>query len=132
MSKCIVNICIIHTLQSGDFCVVIVVNQDGIADLKAYGEEFSTWFAECSPSWREPAEEDSKLRRVKDGDWSCLRNKTGQNGITSFMAALAWWKKALDKLPMKTARDHQRKRFRQAAFNDAVDELLYTLEALML
>ncbi len=36
----------------------------------------------------------STSTRVSDGDWACMV-KCGQNGVLMFLAALAWWGKAV-------------------------------------
>ncbi|KAK7022731.1 SERTA domain-containing protein 3 [Paramarasmius palmivorus] len=108
------------------------LRHDKIPDLRLYSEEFTEWFIDCSPPWRERIVEGRiRLKKMEGGDWSCLVNKTGPNGISSFIVALAWWKKAVDALPASTPREEQRKRVHQTLFDDAADEVLYMLNALM-
>ncbi|KAK7035309.1 SERTA domain-containing protein 3 [Paramarasmius palmivorus] len=108
------------------------LRHDEIPDLRLYSEEFTEWFIDCSPPWRERIIDGRiRLKKMDTGDWSCLTNKTGPNGISSFVVALAWWKKAVDALPTSTSREQQRKRVHQALFDDAADEVVYTFNALM-
>ncbi|KAK7019651.1 SERTA domain-containing protein 3 [Paramarasmius palmivorus] len=99
------------------------------SDLSVYYEEFFEWFKQCMPVWRKDQRKGIRLTRDPNGDWEPLR-LTGSNGIVSLVAALAWWKEALDRLPRETQRQKQMFTCRRAEYEGALDEVIYCFEGL--
>ncbi|KAK7024184.1 SERTA domain-containing protein 3 [Paramarasmius palmivorus] len=79
-----------------------------IDKLDDYNGQFVAWLKACSPAWRQSDEDGIEMLRRSGQDWSCMEC-FGPNGIANFMAALSWWKEAVEHLPYNTAREQQRK-----------------------
>ncbi|KAK7024175.1 hypothetical protein VNI00_016483 [Paramarasmius palmivorus] len=99
-----------------------------MSDLRHYYDEFLAWFKVCMPDWRKDQKKGIRLTRDPNGNWEFLRI-TGQNGIVSLIAAIAWWKEAVDKLPVATAHQIQEK-LCLVDYEGAMDELIYCFSGL--
>ncbi|KAL0569214.1 hypothetical protein V5O48_012751 [Marasmius crinis-equi] len=97
-----------------------------IADLEVYGDKFAAWFKKCCPSWRTKAEGTIVMSRELGMDWSEMK-LTGQNGITSIIAAMAFWQWALDAVPRNTPRQKQVFQRLQDQFQEALEEVSYCI-----
>ncbi|KAK7047255.1 hypothetical protein VNI00_006922 [Paramarasmius palmivorus] len=100
-----------------------------LGDLGDFNDEFIIWFRGCMPEWRKDEGRGIRLTRDPNGDWEDLRI-TGQNGIVSFIAPLAWWKEAVAKLPSDTVRQRQVKTLRQGEYEGALAEVIYCFTGL--
>ncbi|KAK7015546.1 SERTA domain-containing protein 3 [Paramarasmius palmivorus] len=96
--------------------------------LERYNDEFVEWFKTCSPEWRERSEHGILMSRKAGQDWSIME-RFGPNGLASLVAALAWWKEAVEKLPYDTPREQQRKRLHLALLEDALNEVNYSFRS---
>ncbi|KAL0568906.1 hypothetical protein V5O48_013062 [Marasmius crinis-equi] len=76
-----------------------------ITDLHEYGRQVREWWWNCAPEWRQ-VKGMKELRRGRGGSWEDLR-VSGVNGLTSVVAALAWWMDALARLRRDKPRDRQ-------------------------
>ncbi|KAL0576159.1 SERTA domain-containing protein 3 [Marasmius crinis-equi] len=97
-----------------------------IPDVEQYGDRFIQWFKHCSPSWRTKSNGSILMSRQSGMDWKDMKI-TGQNGIASIVAGMAFWKTALDALPRNTARHRQVLARLEKDFHDALQELLYSI-----
>ncbi|KAK7041912.1 SERTA domain-containing protein 3 [Paramarasmius palmivorus] len=98
-------------------------------DLQGYAHDFTTWYRNCSPSWRTEDSSGFDMPRSSGGDWSSLA-RFGPNGIVNFVVGLAWWKGELKKLPCRTPREQQFKGSQLALYKAALDEVDYTFRCL--
>ncbi|KAL0564949.1 SERTA domain-containing protein 3 [Marasmius crinis-equi] len=97
-----------------------------IPDLEVYSDRFTAWFKKCCPSWRTKAEGTITMSRELDMDWSEMK-LTGQNGITSIIAAMAFWQWALDAVPRNTPHHKQVFERLQTQFQEALEEVSYCI-----
>ncbi|KAL0562997.1 hypothetical protein V5O48_019082 [Marasmius crinis-equi] len=97
-----------------------------IADVEVYGDKFAMWFKLCSPSWRKQTEGSIIMSRESGMDWSDMKI-TGQNGLASVVAALMFWKSALDGVPHSTARQKQARERLEGQFAEAFEEVSYSI-----
>ncbi|KAL0572952.1 SERTA domain-containing protein 3 [Marasmius crinis-equi] len=97
-----------------------------ISDVEVYGDKFATWFKKCSPPWRMRTAGTIVMSRGPGKDWSEMK-VTGQNGLASVIAAMAFWKYALDLLPGKTPREKQARERLEGQFKEAFDEVSYSI-----
>ncbi|KAL0569217.1 hypothetical protein V5O48_012754, partial [Marasmius crinis-equi] len=77
--------------------------------LSSFKSGFQRWWWNIAPDWRRMDGEDAALLHG-DGDWTVLYNtSTGPNGMSSVMAALAWWLDEVEGLPTGNPRECQLK-----------------------
>ncbi|EEB97589.1 hypothetical protein MPER_03060 [Moniliophthora perniciosa FA553] len=98
-------------------------------DLERFGDDFEAWYKACCPSWRRDRGLGIRMTRESGQDWSSLA-KFGPNGIVSFVAALAWWKEAVKKIPCRTPRERQDKLIKRTMYETVLDEIDYTFRSL--
>ncbi|KAK7022849.1 SERTA domain-containing protein 3 [Paramarasmius palmivorus] len=98
-----------------------------IVDLDQYATKFISWFSECSPEWRQREAGTFMMSRDGGSDWSAIA-VTGVNGIVSIVAALAWWKEALNNFSQSTSRQQQTLRRHYSVYEQVLDEVLYTFQ----
>lgn len=103
--------------------------KDDIKDLPKYAEDFENWYKACAPGWRRDRGIGIRLTRESGQDWSELE-RFGPNGIVSFVVGLAWWKKAVERLPCTTHRERQHKLLQHGLYEGAQDEVAYTFKCL--
>ncbi|KAK7021084.1 hypothetical protein VNI00_017530 [Paramarasmius palmivorus] len=107
--------------------------------LEIFSREFVRWYRSLQPQWRidneQYVEGKARLSRsaereiVSRDEWPELY-KTGANGVASIVAALCWWKDAVQTLPEGTPREQQRKAKHLRAYKAAVDDAEYLLWAM--
>ncbi|KAL0566042.1 calcium channel protein [Marasmius crinis-equi] len=69
-------------------------------DVAKFRQSFQAWWWNVNPEWRQHDDDDGLVLRRGNGSWSQLIEVfTGPNGLTSVMAALAWWLNAVVNLP---------------------------------
>ncbi|KAK7027462.1 hypothetical protein VNI00_015207 [Paramarasmius palmivorus] len=107
--------------------------------LEEYAEEFAVWYTNCQPTWRVDPDFDD----FKEGSlafpkadkphtrerWRSLY-KTGSNGVVSIIAALCWWKEAIQRLPTKTPRQEQVRHRLRNKYSEAIGDVEYVMWAL--
>ncbi|KAL0571331.1 SERTA domain-containing protein 3 [Marasmius crinis-equi] len=85
------------------------LNTDGRPDLSSFKSGFQRWWWNIAPDWRRMDGEDAALLHG-DGDWTVLYDtSTGPNGMSSVMAALAWWLDEVEGLLTGNPRERQLK-----------------------
>ncbi|KAK7018813.1 SERTA domain-containing protein 3 [Paramarasmius palmivorus] len=92
-----------------------------VDNLDKYAEDFEAWYKVCCP-WRKDCGQGIRLTRENGQDWSDLA-VYGPNGIVSFVVALAWWKKAVQRLPFGTPRQRQEKEAKNGLYRAALARL---------
>ncbi|KAK7019223.1 SERTA domain-containing protein 3 [Paramarasmius palmivorus] len=107
--------------------------------LEIFVREFNAWYRSLQPHWRIEnetyVEGEVRLSRtpgreiISREEWPDLY-KTGTNGVGSIVAAICWWKDALQRLPEGTPREQQRKVKQLRAYKAAVDDVEYTFWAM--
>ncbi|KAL0565087.1 hypothetical protein V5O48_016943 [Marasmius crinis-equi] len=97
-----------------------------INGVEGYGDKFCAWFKKCSPAWREPKEGTIVMARKTDQDWGELKI-TGQNGVTSVIAAMAFWRYALDTVPANTPWEKQARERLEKRYREAFEEVAYSV-----
>ncbi|KAL0572900.1 SERTA domain-containing protein 3 [Marasmius crinis-equi] len=100
-------------------------------DVAKFREAFTKWWWYLAPEWRVPDGEQVELLRG-EGDWEELKSVgTGPNGMTSVMAALAWWLDAVERLPVKAFRDRQFRVREMEEWEDAASDVLFSYEQML-
>ncbi|KAL0564218.1 SERTA domain-containing protein 3 [Marasmius crinis-equi] len=99
-----------------------------VADFRS---KFAAWWWNIAPDWRRTEGEDAVLLR-EDGDWTVLyETSTGLNGLSSVMAALAWWLDEVQNLPIKTPRERQFRRQEEEEWAEAASDVLWSYEEML-
>ncbi|KAL0565475.1 SERTA domain-containing protein 3 [Marasmius crinis-equi] len=99
-----------------------------IADVHEYGKQVMSWWRNCAPEWR-AVKGTTELRRAR-GSWEDLR-VSGVNGLTSVVAALAWWMGAIARLRNDKPRERQFYERELEAFVGMLHDVRYSLGQLL-
>ncbi|KAL0574967.1 SERTA domain-containing protein 3 [Marasmius crinis-equi] len=99
-----------------------------IQDVREYGKQLMGWWRNCTPDWR-VVKGSNELRRGR-GNWEDLR-VSGVNGLTSVVAALAWWMGAIAKLSRDKPQDQQFYELQLEAFVGTLKDVKYSLQQLL-
>ncbi|KAL0564591.1 hypothetical protein V5O48_017454, partial [Marasmius crinis-equi] len=97
-----------------------------ILDIEMYGNKFTQWFKNCCPAWRTKREGTISMSREVGMDWSEMKLPR-QNGVASIIAAMAFWKHALDAVPSNTPRQIQARRRLERQYQEALEEVTYCI-----
>ncbi|KAL0575105.1 SERTA domain-containing protein 3 [Marasmius crinis-equi] len=99
--------------------------------LKDFREAFQRWWWNIAPDWRRTEGEDAELLRG-DGDWTVLYDdSTGSNGMSSVIAALAWWQDKVQGLPSSTPRERQLWQRELDEWEETVKDVMWSYDQML-
>ncbi|KAL0568515.1 SERTA domain-containing protein 3 [Marasmius crinis-equi] len=99
--------------------------------LKAFKLAFQAWWWNIAPDWRRTDGADAVLLHG-DGDWTVLYDSsTGPNGMSSVMAALAWWLDVVEGLPTRNPRERQVKEEEQEEWVESARDVLWSYNEML-